>query len=185
MFDLLSASLVGIFCSVTQEAGIWSLTLVIVLLGIHGYKNKSISLQPSCCVPCSCQISHVQQGQVCSGLTWEGVLWGCGKEPQNKRLCMKHLPLLCSTLGSFYSVFSCLFLFVYFIPQMWHYFLHVHFFFFLFSFFFFKWAKAIYCAYANCHSLSPTWSAAAAVPWRKSSSLMDSESTGSHKSFGT
>lgn len=46
MFDLLPGSLAGILCSVMQEAWIWSLTPVTVLLGIHGYKNKSISLQP-------------------------------------------------------------------------------------------------------------------------------------------
>lgn len=46
MFDLLPGSVAGILCSVMQEAWIWSLTPVTVLLGIHGYKNKSISLQP-------------------------------------------------------------------------------------------------------------------------------------------
>lgn len=125
MFDLLPGSLAGILCSVMQEAWIWSLTLVTVLLGVHCYKNKSISLQPYCCVLCSGQISHVQQGQPCSGLTELGVLWGFGKEPQNKRMCVKCCPCLCSTPGSFYS------LVVYFLlplfPHTYHYFKNMHF----------------------------------------------------------
>jgi len=67
-------------------------------------KYKSISLQPCCCVLCSRRISGAQQGQPYSGLTEVGVMWGCGKEPQNNRMCMKHCPHLCFIPGAFYSL---------------------------------------------------------------------------------
>lgn len=66
------------------------------------YRNKSISLQPHCrAVPP--QISHGQWGQPHSGLSGLGVLWQCGKEPQNKRMYMEHWLHLCSSPGTFYS----------------------------------------------------------------------------------
>lgn len=55
-----------------------------------------------------------------------GVPWGCGKEPENKRLCMKCPPLLCSTPRIF------LYIFVYLLSQMYHYFINMWFFFLFF-----------------------------------------------------
>lgn len=174
MFDLLPGGLAGILCSVMQEAWIWSLTPVTMLLGIHGYKNKSISLQPSCCVLCSRQISHVQQGQPCSGLTWLGGAMGMWKGTRKEKT-VHEMPSSSVLYPKDFLVYFCLPSFSD-VPLF-----HKYVFFFPILF---KWAKAITVNMQTATAWALHTTLQHFVPWR-TCSPMDSVATGCQRGFGT